>query len=467
MWRTEMQKDSLLIDKYRDKILNGPIGRTLFWLGLPLMVVQLVNVSYNVADTYWLSRYSEVAYAAPRQIWPFFMIVSAFTHGLSTANTAIISQAIGAREYEYARRIISYFASTMLLTGFSLSLLFLALGPYVYKYLMTTPQEIYGYTVEYSRVISLDLLLSSVYLSYSTVLQAIGDTRTPSRAGVLSSLLNIVLDPFFIFGVRAGDLVVIPSLGVAGAAWATVVSRFVGVLVILRVITGKYPFMIVRPSLSIERSWLLKSISIGAPVSLMMASNSLAFIFQNRLVNSFGAYVAAAAAIGFVLMDLADAALWGLTMAIATMVGQAIGAGLGRRARDVAKNSMLYIGASVFAGSMLILALRGHFISVFTSVPSIFNEADKFITYLAPTLALFAVFFVGMSVGRGSGHTLYPTLVGVFRLWVIRILVGYILAFKLAMGTTGLWLSMSLSNLFAGLLIVPWILRGGWTKRVT
>jgi len=79
------------VKKYRDRIVSGPIIRTALWLGLPLMIVQIVQVSYNIADAFWLSRYSDVAMAVPRQTWPLFMFFSAFSTALSSANLALIS----------------------------------------------------------------------------------------------------------------------------------------------------------------------------------------------------------------------------------------------------------------------------------------------------------------------------------------------------------------------------------------
>lgn len=455
-----------LVDKYRDRVLNGPVGKTLLWLGIPLMAVQLVNVSYNIADTYWLSRYSEIAYAAPRQIWPFFMFLNAIVHGVATANMALISQSIGARDYEYAKKIISYFMSTIMLVNTATTISFIVLGPLVFRYVMNTPPGLYNYVVVYASIISIDLFLSGIYISYGTMFQAMGDTRTPSRAGVVSAILNIILDPFFIFGLRIENLQILPSMGVAGAALATVISRFIGLIVVLSILYKRYPFLRPRFTVHIERDWLYRSVKIGMPVSLMMMSNSLAFMFQNRLINTFGEYVAAAAAIGFVLMDLADAALWGFTASVSTMVGQAIGAGFEKRARSVGKRALLYIGLSSFTGSLIVLFLRNQFISIFTNVPEIAIEADTFVQLFAPTLALFAVFFIGMAIGRGSGHTLYPTILGIFRLWGIRLGLGYVLAITIGLGTIGLWISMSLSNLIAGLLIIPWVLWGKWTTPV-
>lgn len=460
------QTMSASIDAYRERVVNGPVGKTLLWLGLPLMIVQIVNISYNFADTYWLSMYSKIAYAAPRQIWPFFMFLNAVTQALSSANLALISQAIGGKDYDYARRVVSYYVSILLALNTGVALLFLLLGPFVFKYVMGVPEDLYEYVVTYARIISLDLLLSGLYIGYSTIFQAIGDTRTPSRAGIVSSLTNVVLDPLFIFGVRLNGATIIPEMGVAGAAWATVISRFAGFIVVLLILQKKYPFLIVKPSLRIERDWIVKSLKIGIPVALMMMSNSLAFMFQNRLINTYGAYVAAAAAIGFLLMDLADAALWGFTASVATMVGQAIGAGLEKRARSVAVKAMIYIGLASFTGSIIVYFTRSFFIDLFTDVPEIYREADLFVQWFAPTLAGFAIFFIGMSVGRGSGHTLYPTIVGIIRLWGIRIGLGYLVALGLGLGTLGIWMTMSLSNLVAGLMIIPWILRGNWVKGV-
>lgn len=461
-----MSRTLEMIEKHRERVINGPIGKTLLWLGFPLMMVQLAHVSYNIADTYWLSRYSDIAYAAPRQIWPFFMFLNALIQGLGAANMALISQAVGAKDYDYAKRVIANYFSTVLIVGTITTSLFILLGPIVYKYLVAVPIELYGYTIIYSNIIAIDLYIAAFSSCYGTIFQAIGDTRTPARAGIISSLLNIILDPILIFGIVYNDVVIIPKMGIAGAAWATVISRFIGFIIIMRKIYKEYTFLRVRPTLRIDRDWVARSFRIGTPVAVMMMTNSLAFMFQNRLVNEFGAYVTAAFAIGFILMDLADAALWGFTFSVSTMVGQAIGAGLKDRARKIATRSMLYIGISTFIGSMLVLNARVLFINAFTEIAEIAYYADQFVLFFSPTLAFFAIFFIGMSIGRGSGHTYYPTLIGIIRLWGLRIGLGYLLAFVMNMGTTGLWISMALSNFVAGIAIIPWAIWGNWTTPV-
>jgi len=117
------------VGRYRDRVVGGSIIRTALWLGLPLMIVQLVQVSYNVADAFWLSRYSDVAMAVPRQVWPSITFFSSFSMALSSANLALISQYVGANEFEATGKAASRYFTVSLALGLSLGATFIALSP--------------------------------------------------------------------------------------------------------------------------------------------------------------------------------------------------------------------------------------------------------------------------------------------------------------------------------------------------
>lgn len=454
------------VSELRERVLSKPVGYTLLWLGTPMMIVQLVNISYSVADSIWLSKYSRFALAVPRQVWPVFMFINAITQGLTGANHALISQYIGAKMFDEAKRVFKNLLTTALALNAVAVTFFLISRSWIFNDLVKTPVEIIDDVLVYSAIISIDLFLAGFTFGYSTLFQSIGDTRTPSRIAVVSSLMNIVLDPFFIFGLRFGSTILLPEMGVAGAAVATVISRFTGLLLLMLVLKRRYP--VFKPSLTrrIDRDWVARSIEIGGPITLMFMANSLAFMFQNRLVNSFGAPAAAAFSIGFILSEIADAALWGFLFAVSTMIGQALGAEDYARAREVAWKSTLYIGLASTIGSIIVVSFRNHLISFFTMDHETFRYADEFIKLFGLTIPFFAVFFIGMSIGRGSGHTRIPTVLGVVRLWVLRIGFGYLLGFKLSFGLTGVWFAMAFSNVAIGLAIIPWILKGGWVRTV-
>jgi len=184
------------------------------------------------------------------------------------------------------------------------------------------------------------------------------------------------------------------------------------------------------------------------------------------MVNALGIVVATAYSIGFVVMDIVDAALWGLSGASSIMVGQSLGAGDQKRARMVAFKGALLIFGLMVLGAGIIFPFRNAVVDVFADNPGILAEADLFLVTLLPTLPFFGLLMCAMSTGRGSGHTLFPTGANIFRLWGIRLGMGYLLAFTLLMGSLGIWLAISLSNVVGGVIAILWIKYGNWAKAV-
>ncbi|MDK6029258.1 MATE family efflux transporter [Ignisphaera sp. 4213-co] len=451
-------------NEYRDRILNGSTTKTLLWLGLPIIMVQLVNISYNIVDAFWLSQYSPIFVSVPRQIWPTVMLFQALAMALGAANQALISQYVGAEMYDEAAEAVKQYITVSTSFGIFFGLAYYLLRPLMFGTVTSVPQELYDAVMQYSGIIAFDLSASYFVLCFSTILQSIGDTRTPSIVNAVSALLNVVLDPLMIMGMW-----IFPRMGVAGAAIATVLSRAVGGAILVYATTKRFPFIKKMFTRDIDSFWLKSVIRIGTPVLAMNILNSLAFTFQLRLINMFGVVAASAWGIGFTVIDVADAALFGLTQATAIAVGQCLGAEKIDKAKHYAKMSILVVASSVAVGALVVYNIRRGIISLFLTLEdpvssNIYRETENFLTYALSTLPFFGLFFVGMSVGRGSGHTLYPTIIGIVRLWAIRILLGYILSQY--MGSTGIWIAFALSNIFSGIASVAWVSKGSWTKPV-
>lgn len=432
----------------------------MLWLAAPLMVAQLVHVSYHLVDALWLSKLYEGALAVPRQVWPTLMFFYAIAMALSTANLAMISQYVGAERYDMAGRTASKLLTFNLALASAICLAYYILRPYIFAYIVTVPSELYGDVMVYSNVMLLDILFMYLGTAFTTVLQAIGDTRTPTYISIAGALLNMVLDPVMIFGWFG-----LPRMGVMGAAIATVVSRALVASVALKLFIGGFAgvkLTLVKP----DRQWLLRSVRIAAPIAALQMSNSLAFMAQLRLVNTFGKVVATAYSIGFTVMDIADAAMFGLSQAVAIVVGQLIGAQMYSKARRSALAAALFVGTVTSFGAVAVYAFRYPIASVFTSSTEILGEAVRFIEYFGLTVPFFAVFFIGFAVGRGSGHTYVPTAIAFTRLWVLRVALGYLLAIAMGIGPTGIWISMAVSNVVGGVMALTWVAVGNWTRPV-
>jgi putative MATE family efflux protein len=457
----EVSTEGRGISKYRDKIVSGPIVRTIFWLGLPPLANQLVVVAYNVADAYWLSSYSEVTVAVPRQMWPVLMLFQALAMALTTASLGIVSQYIGGRAYKKASQEASRFFTTAFVAGAILSLSLFMLRGSIFTWIVSTPPEIYEDVMRYSGVIAFDVFFNYLALTYTTLLQGVGDTRRPAIINVVSVGINIVLDPFFVLGLGP-----FPRLGVLGAALTDVLGKIISIAALTYILRRNYPELKIRLTRKIDGEWVRLVLRVGLPILTLGLMNGFAFLVQLRLVNMLGITVATAFSIGFVIMDIVDAALWGLSGAPAIMIGQSLGAQDRERARDVAFKAALLIFTLMVLGACVLYPIRVALADVFVDDPNTLIETALFLQILLPTLPFFGLFVNAISTGRGSGHTMFPTAIGLVRLWGMRLAVGYLLAFAFSLGSSGIWLAISLSNVVGGSVAILWIRYGNWAQAI-
>ncbi len=449
------------ISKYRDKIVSGPIIRTIFWLGLPPLINQLVIVIYSVADAYWLSNYNEIAVAIPRQMWPVIMLFQALAMALTTASLSIVSQYVGGKQYKKASLEASRFFTTSFSAGAILSLSLFTLRSLIFTSVVSTPPEISEDIMKYSGVIAFDIFFNYIALTYTTLLQSVGDTKRPAIVNVISVGINVLLDPFFIFGIGP-----FPRLGVMGAALTDVMGKIISISALTYILRRNYPELKITFTKQIDAEWTRLVLRIGLPILTLGLMNGFAFLMQLRLVNMLGIIVATAFSIGFVILDIVDAALWGLSGAPAIMIGQSLGAGDRKRAKEVAFKAALLIFTLMVLGASIIYPIRRVVADIFADDPIILSKTELFLQILLPTLPFFGLFANAMSTGRGSGHTMFPTTIGVVRLWGIRLALGYLLAFAFGMNSLGVWIAISLSNIIGGLISILWIKYGNWAEAV-
>lgn len=440
------------IGKYRDRIVHGPIIRTMFWLGIPPLLNQIIIITYNTADAYWLSQYSDALVAVPRQVWPIYMLFNAFAMALTAASLGIVSQHVGGKMYREASRSASRFFTISFFIGALLCAVLLSTKELIFMRLLATPPEIFSEVIKYSTIMAFDIFIGYTSVIFTALLQSIGETKKPAIVNSAAVGLNVLLDPFLILGMGP-----FPRLGVVGAALTDVMGKIISTLSLAHIIRRYYPDFMVTFSKDVDLRWAALVARIGLPVLILGLTNSFAFIAQLRMVNELGIITATSFAIGFVIADIIDGALFGLTSAVSIMVGQNLGAMNLKRAKEVAYKASILMFSLVALGAIIIYPIKETLIGVFTKDPKIIFEANLFLETLLPTLPFFGSLIVAISVGRGSGHTIAPTSIGMFRLWCLRIMLGYILAFALNMGSGGIWLAISMSNVIGGIAAILWI----------
>ena len=447
--------------RYRKRIVEGNIFKTMVWLAWPILVANLVNISYNLVDAFWLGKIGKETFGAPTVSWPLINLIYSIGFGYSGAGISLISQYYGAGDYEMAEKSASQFVAYSIYMALVLCTFGFTVSPYL-LYLMCVPPDIYGLAVQYTKTIFLGLPIVLLGYAYIAISNGIGDTRTPTILNIISSTVNIILDPVMIFGLYG-----LPAMGVIGAAIATIISRSIVSVVGGYILFKGYLGIRIRVKyFRLEGWWLRKIFSIGTPLAIQRSSNSLGFTIMMSIVSRFGSVVVAAYGVAIRIIDVLTAITAALQRSTSIMIGQNVGAEKYDRAWRIAKMSLLSIFIMLLLGSLVIFVYRSHLVSVFISEPEVIVEGSKIISIFTWSLPFFGLFFMAGAIATGSGHTRFFAVISIIRLWALRIGLSILFALILGYGSTGIYVAMTLSNIIAGLLSVIWVISKKWLKKV-
>jgi len=447
------------IEQIRQRILEGAILRTALWLAWPLMVAQLVNVSYNIIDSIWLGRLGPRAFAAPMVCSPLVMFIYS-VGAIAMGGLSLISQYIGAGDFRSAERSAGQLISFTFIVGIALSIVGYLIAPIALK-LMGVPTGVYPLALAYMRTIFIGVPIAIGGFAYVMISNAVGDTRTPTKLNIASALANIALDPLLIFGIGP-----FPRLGVVGAAIATIAARSITTSIgLYKLFKGFGGFRVGLEDLRLEARWVRKVLSIGIPISIQQSTTSLGFVVLMSIISRFGTIQIDAYGVALRIMQVDQAIVFGLNRAMSIMVGQCIGAELYDRAKSVARKVGLFMFLSMCAIAAAIVALAPLVIWVFVPDPRVVKAGTVLLRIFAPSMPAFAIHMMAQGIGRGSGHTKIPAALSIARLWGLRVPLAILLP-SLGLGVLGVWLAMTVSNVVIGAAAWVWISRGSWLKRV-
>ena len=448
-------------------LTQGGIARPLFKLAWPIVVIQLLQVTYNIIDTFWLGRLSADAVGAISLAFPMIFLLIAFAGGFTTAGAILVAQYTGAEGQQKAGKVTG---QTFMFIGI-LSVLIGIVG-----YLITdtvlgllpsdpdTSARVIPLAVDYVEIIFLGLPLMFGFFVFSAIMRGYGDTKTPMYVMIVSVVVNVVLDPFLIFGWGP-----FPALGIEGAAVATVIARGVGtgIGIYLIFFTG------IGPETTLEHlipdlGYIHDIIDLGVPSSVEQSAAAFAIITLVAMVVSFAPPVVAAYGLGERIASLVFLPAMGLGRATDAIVGQNLGAGKPDRARR-----STYFAASIATGILLIVAI---IVALFPEpIVSIFlgdvedraatiDHGSTYIRIRSIEFAFIGVMQVVLGAFRGAGNTKTAMVFSILSLWITRVPLVYILAFPLGWGATGIWVGITAGSVVGGTAALAWFTRGTWAE---
>jgi len=457
-------------------ITDGSLARPLFTLAWPIVVTQLLQVAYNIADTLWLGRTAEPAAAvgALSLAFPLIFLLLSVGGGFTVAGSTLVAQYTGAGGEESAGKAAGQTLAFVTLLAVALGALGYLTTDAMLALLPADPEtaaSVIPLAADYMSVFFLGTPFLFGFFVFSALLRGYGNTRTPMRVMLVTVVLNVALDPVFIFGWDLGP-VAIPALGVEGAALATLVSRVVATAIGTYVLFGLDAGPDVRLGhLRLELDWVREIVDIGAPSALKQSTSALAMITLTAMVATFGPPVVAAYGLGNRLISLVFLPAMGLGRATNTMVGQNLGAAKPERAERAVRLAA-GVGATVM-GAVAVVALVfaepivGAFISASTAdgAATVTNGVEYLRTRTVE-FAFIGVLQVVLGAYRGAGNTKTALAFSLVALWVGRVPTVYGLTFVLDFGATGIWIGMALGNIVGAVAAVAWFTRGTWKRAV-
>jgi putative MATE family efflux protein len=447
---------------------TGAITPKLFHLAWPLVVGNLLQTAYNLADMFWVGRVSPEAVAAVSLMFPTAWLFVSVAMGITAAANAVVSQHVGAGEERAAENAVAQTAILTVAVAVGLAVVgFLVREPLVW--LIGARGEVYDLSLAYIEVILVTIPFTFLFFAFRSVLRAAGDTRTAMWLVAASAGVNILLDPFFVLGADPlfGFDGLFLGLGVQGAAIATLISRLfaagVGVYIL---VNGGWGIRLRVSDLRPDPAVLKKLVSVGYPGTIDGLLRSLSAVALAALVARFGAVVTAAYGIGLRMMSVSWTVSGAVGQAAATGVGQNLGARTPDRAGEVAWTATGGAMAVLFGFGALLFAFPGEAMRVFIADPAVIAEGVVFLRIIAFSLAFFGGLMVIQGAFRGAGDTKKAMALSLLSRWVFRLPVMWLLAFPLGLGAAGLWWGYLGTTLLAFAVGVVWFRAGTWREGI-
>lgn len=434
------------MSKKRKDLTKGNPFSTILTYAIPVIGGNLFQLFYTLADSMIVGQtLGADALAAVGATSTVIYLVLCFIQGITSGFGIRLGHRVGQRDERGIRSSIA--ASTCLSGLFSLALTLAGclLSHPILRWLHT-PENIYTMAYDYMFVILLGTGATVFYNLVSNLLRALGDSRTPLSCLIFSSLLNIVLDVVFIVPL---------GMGVAGAAWATVLSQLLAALLSALVGIKKFAALrLRRTDFRVSRTDLAVHLGTGFPMGFQMSVMCIGQLSMQGAVNALGADAIAGYTAATKVDQLSVLVVGAMGMAISNYVAQNYGAGYMRRIRSGVAACLLQTSIAALAMCALILCCRHLVVPLFVSqpTPQICLYSDQYLIGVAPFYLLLGLLMMYRSAIQGMGNTLVPFLACITEL-VLRVAATTLLTAQV--GYWGVCFASPLAWLGACLVLVP------------
>lgn len=436
---------------------KGNINRSILLLSIPMMIEMFGEGLFAVIDAYYLGKVSTAAAATAGLVEVVATIIYSLGIGISIAATAIVARRIGEKRTEEAAQA----TAQIILLSVGSAIILGILGVYFAEdilRLMKAEEEVIAVGVPYAKILLGFNVVIILLFVLNGIFRGTGDAFIAMSSLWLANLINIGLDPVFIFGFGP-----IPAMGATGAAVATTIGRSVGVAFQLYILwKGSRQLRLYWRHFKLHLPTIKKVMNIASTGSLQFFIASASWIFLARLVADFGTDVYAGYFFAIRLILFALLPAWGMANAAATLVGQNLGAKQSERAASSVWRASIFNALFLFSVQIIFFFAARPLLELFTTSEAAIEAG---VTTLRIICAGYLFFGIGMVLGQsfgGAGDTRTPTWVNFICFWLLEIPLAYFLVKTLNWGLEGVLWSIAFSETMLAIVLIFLFRKGKW-----
>ncbi|MGB2926368.1 MAG: MATE family efflux transporter [Limnothrix sp.] len=433
----------------KQPLTEGPISQRLVKLTLPMVWGILAIVAFNLADTYYVGQLGTDQLAAMSFTFPVVMTLGSLAMGLGIGASSIIARAIG----EGDRTRVQRFTTNSLTLGVAAVALLASLGLLTINPLFTAlgaDETVMPYIQQYMQIWYFGIVFLVIPMIGNSAIRAAGDTLTPSLIMIFAAGLNIVLDPFLIFGVAG-----FPALGLVGAAWATVISRAITLTASLLVLKFKEDMLSSKfPDLE-ETLWCWRDILyIGLPAAGANMITPISIGIITSLLASYGSIAVAGFGIASRVESLAMIALMALSASMGPFVGQNWGGKQYGRVAEALKQSYIFCLGWGFLMAIALAIFGSQLAKLFNDNSEVIDVASTYLWIVPITYGASGIIQVASSAFNALGKPIPAITMTALRMFALYIPLAYL--GSNFFGITGVFAAATIANAVVGIVAFWW-----------
>ncbi|ADK31641.1 MATE family efflux transporter [Brachyspira pilosicoli] len=439
-------------------LTESKVSSTLITLLVPILLSNTLNVVYNIVDSIWIGNIiGPLGLSAVAVSFPITLMMGSFAFGVNMANGVIVSQYYGAKDYNTVSHVIKVSTTLGVIILFTVGSLMFIFAKKI-LIIMNTPKDALDMAVIYLRITIIGLPFAYSYFFISSILRAVGDSVRPLIFLIVSSIVNIILDPILIKG-----FFIIPAMGLKGAAIATVISQCISVLISTSYLKIKNSFIKINPFIfTFDINITKKIMKLAIPISSNQFIVAFGWLIITRLISSFGDAASATVAIVNRVESLFIMPIGALGNAVMTMSAQNIGANKFDRVKEIFKNGIV-IGIIISSVMSIFSIVNPHLlINMFTKDLEVFEYSKSYIYTIMPIFIFYSIMFVCNGVINGAGKTIVIMIFSTSTTLILRTILAYALSEKFAL--VGIWASMGICYIINTLFSLYYYKSNKWQK---